>query len=285
MQYNKKSVRDVDVRGKKVLIRCDFNVPQDADGVITNDKRIREALPTLQYLLDQGAAVIVCSHLGKPKGERKMKYTLTPIANHLAKLLGVPVKMSFDTVGKEAVRLCRACRLHQERTCAVPGEGDRSADIMLIGEGPGEQEDLSGRPFVGPAGQLLDRMLASIGLAREDVYICNIVKCRPPHNRQPERDEAEACLPYLRAQVALVRPRIIILLGATAARNAISPDIRITRDRGSWFEKDGVQLLVTYHPSALLRDASLKRAAWEDMLSVRERAERLGILPARGANA
>ena len=183
------------------------------------------------------------------------------------------------------MRLCRACRLHQERTCAVPGEGNRSADIMLIGEGPGEQEDLSGRPFVGPAGQLLDRMLSSIGLAREDVYICNIVKCRPPHNRQPERDEAEACLPYLRAQVALVRPRIIILLGATAARNAISPDIRITRDRGSWFEKDGVQLLVTYHPSALLRDASLKRAAWEDMLSVRERAERLGILPARGANA
>lgn len=110
MQYNKKSVRDVDVRGKKVLIRCDFNVPQDADGVITNDKRIREALPTLQYLLDQGAAVIVCSHLGKPKGERKMKYTLTPIANHLAKLMGVPVKMSFDTVGKEAVRLCSEIR-------------------------------------------------------------------------------------------------------------------------------------------------------------------------------
>ena len=171
--------------------------------------------------------------------------------------------LNWDEI-EEAVRLCRACRLHQERTCAVPGEGNRSADIMLIGEGPGEQEDLSGRPFV---------------------YICNIVKCRPPHNRQPERDEAEACLPYLRAQVALVRPRIIILLGATAARNAISPDIRITRDRGSWFEKDGVQLLVTYHPSALLRDASLKRAAWEDMLSVRERAERLGILPARGANA
>ena len=192
--------------------------------------------------------------------------------------------LNWDEI-EEAGRLCRACRLHQERTCAVPGEGNRSAEIMLIGEGPGEQEDLSGRPFVGPAGQLLDRMLSSIGLAREDVYICNIVKCRPPHNRQPERDEAEACLPYLRAQVALVRPRIIILLGATAARNAISPDIRITRDRGSWFEKDGVQLLVTYHPSALLRDASLKRAAWEDMLSVRERAERLGILPARGANA
>lgn len=189
--------------------------------------------------------------------------------------------LNWDEI-EEAVRGCRACRLHQERTHAVPGEGRRDADIMLIGEGPGEQEDLSGRPFVGPAGQLLDKMLSSIGLAREDVYICNIVKCRPPHNRQPERDEAEACLPYLRVQVALVRPRIVVLLGATAARNAISPDIRITRDRGSWFEKDGVQLLVTYHPSALLRDTSLKRAAWEDMQSVRERAVQLGIMPAGG---
>ena len=106
---------------------------------------------------------------------------------------------------------------------------------------------------MGPAGQLLDKMLNAIGLKREDVFICNVVKCRPPRNRTPERDEADACLPYLRAQVALVRPRIIILLGATAARNAISPDIRITRDRGAWFEKDGVHLIITYHPSALLR--------------------------------
>ena len=135
------------------------------------------------------------------------------------------------------MRECDACRLCDERRNAVPGEGRRDADIMLIGEGPGEQEDLSGRPFVGPAGQLLDKMLNTIGLKREDVFICNVVKCRPPRNRTPERDEAEACLPYLRAQVALVRPRIIILLGATAARNAISPDIRITRDRGAWFER------------------------------------------------
>ena len=106
MQYNKKSVKDIDVKGKKVLVRCDFNVPQDANGNITNDKRIREALPTIKYLLEQGAAVIICSHLGKPKGERKMKYTLTPVAKHLSDMLGLPVKMSFDTVGKEATRLC-----------------------------------------------------------------------------------------------------------------------------------------------------------------------------------
>ena len=106
MQYNKKSVKDIDVKGKKVLVRCDFNVPQDGNGAITNDKRIREALPTIRYLLEQGAAVILCSHLGKPKGERKMKYTLTPVAKHLSDMLGVPVKMCFDTVGKEATRLC-----------------------------------------------------------------------------------------------------------------------------------------------------------------------------------
>ena len=172
---------------------------------------------------------------------------------------------------------CEACRLCKGRHNAVPGEGRRDADIMLIGEGLGEQEDLSGRPFVGPAGQRLDRMLAAVGLERGEVYIANVVKCRPPRNRQPERDEAEACLPYLRAQVALVRPRIIVLLGATAARNAIGPDIRITRDRGRWYEKDGVELLVTYHPSALLRDASLKRAAWEDFKGLRARALELGI--------
>lgn len=184
--------------------------------------------------------------------------------------------LEWDEI-ERAVNGCEACRLCKGRHNAVPGEGRRDADIMLIGEGPGEQEDLSGRPFVGPAGQLLDRMLAAVGLERGEVYIANVVKCRPPRNRQPERDEAEACLPYLRAQVALVRPRIIVLLGATAARNAIGPDIRITRDRGRWYEKDSVELLVTYHPSALLRDASLKRAAWEDFKGLRARALELGI--------
>lgn len=184
--------------------------------------------------------------------------------------------LEWDEI-ERAVNGCEACRLCKGRHNAVPGEGRCDADIMLIGEGPGEQEDLSGRPFVGPAGQLLDRMLAAVGLERGEVYIANVVKCRPPRNRQPERDEAEACLPYLRAQVALVRPRIIVLLGATAARNAIGPDIRITRDRGRWYEKDGVELLVTYHPSALLRDASLKRAAWEDFKGLRARALELGI--------
>lgn len=176
-----------------------------------------------------------------------------------------------------AVQHCKACQLCAGRHKAVPGEGRRDADIMFIGEGPGEQEDLSGQPFVGPAGQLLDKMLAAIGLQRADVFIANIVKCRPPHNRQPERAEAAACMPYLRVQTALIKPKIIVLLGATAAKNIISPDIRITRDRGRWFEKDGVSLMVTYHPSALLRNPSLKRGAWEDFRSLNRRAGELGI--------
>ena len=178
-----------------------------------------------------------------------------------------------------AIQGCRECQLCKNRHNTVIGAGRRDADIMLIGEGPGENEDLTGQPFVGAAGQLLDRMLAAIGLGRGDVYIANVVKCRPPNNRTPQQDEMEACLPYLRAQVALVRPKIIVLLGATAARSAISPDVRITRDRGSWAEKDGVSMMITYHPSALLRAAELKRAAWEDFKRIRERAVELGILP------
>ena len=180
---------------------------------------------------------------------------------------------------------CDACRLHERRHNAVLGEGDRDADIMFIGEGPGENEDLSGRPFVGAAGQLLDKMLAAIGLERKNVYIANVVKCRPPQNRQPERDEQQACLPYLRAQVTLVKPRIIVLLGATAARSAVSPDVRVTRDRGRWLQKDGIELLITYHPSALLHDEALKRPAWEDFKSLREKARALGLIPEEKSDA
>lgn len=164
----------------------------------------------------------------------------------------------------------------------VPGEGNLHADLMLIGEGPGEQEDRTGRPFVGPAGQLLDRMLAAIGLTREHVYICNIVKCRPPHNRVPEAEEAAACIGFLRQQTALVQPRIILLLGSTAARTILGEDLRITRDRGVWHLKKGIWVMPTYHPSALLRDETKKRPAWEDFKAVRDKMIKLGIHPGNG---
>lgn len=175
----------------------------------------------------------------------------------------------------KAVETCRLCRLAAGRTHAVPGEGNPRARLMLIGEGPGREEDRLGRPFVGAAGLMLEKMLASIGLSRNEVYICNVVKCRPPENRAPEADEAAACLPYLRAQVALIRPQIILLMGATALRAVLGDDLRITRDRGQWVNRKGTLFLPTFHPAALLRDESKKRPVWEDLKKVRDKLTEL----------
>lgn len=179
----------------------------------------------------------------------------------------------------QAVFACQRCRLCHTRNNVVLGEWDLHAPLMFIGEGPGQQEDLTGRPFVGAAGQLLDRMLAAIDLRREQVYICNIVKCRPPHNRVPEPDERAACMDYLRQQVALVRPKVIVCLGSTPTRALMGEDMRITRDRGVWQLKKGVWMLPTYHPAALLRDADKKRPAWEDFKAIRAKLKELGVLP------
>ena len=175
------------------------------------------------------------------------------------------------------VEACGLCPLHEGILHKVPGQGDEHAPLMLIGEGPGQVEDEEGLAFVGPAGQLLTRMLAAISLPRDRVYICNIVKCRPPHNRVPEPEEADACRLHLRNQFALVRPKVIVLLGSTAAKSILGPEIRITRDRGRWYERKGVWFMPTYHPSALLRDPAKKREAWEDMQSLRDRLMELGL--------
>ena len=175
------------------------------------------------------------------------------------------------------VAACEMCPLCRSIHHMVPGQGDRKAPLLLIGEGPGQVEDEEGLAFVGPAGHLLTKMLAAISLPRDRVYICNIVKCRPPNNRVPEEAEAEACKLHLRMQFALVRPKVIVLLGSTAARHTLGPDIRITRDRGRWFERKGVWMMPTYHPSALLRDPAKKREAWEDMQSLRDRLMELSL--------
>lgn len=185
---------------------------------------------------------------------------------------------SWPTLTQE-VFSCEKCRLGQTRQNVVLGEGDLHAPLMFIGEGPGQQEDATGRPFVGAAGQLLDKMLAAIGLAREQVYICNIVKCRPPQNRVPEADECAACMGYLRAQVALVRPQVIVCLGSTPARALLGDEIRITRDRGVWHLKKGVWFIPTFHPAALLRDADKKRPAWEDFKAIRDKLKELNAYP------
>ena len=183
---------------------------------------------------------------------------------------------SWPTLSQE-VFSCEKCRLYQTRQNVVLGEGDLHAALMFIGEGPGAQEDASGRPFVGAAGQLLDRMLAAIGMTRGQVYICNIVKCRPPQNRVPEPDERSACMPYLRQQVALVRPKVIVCLGSTPTRALLGDHMRITRDRGVWQLKKGVWFMPTYHPAALLRDLDKKRPAWEDFKAIRDKLIELGV--------
>ena len=184
------------------------------------------------------------------------------------------MRVSWDSLGAEMAE-CRRCRLCQTRTHVVPGEGDPGARLMFIGEGPGQEEDRQGRPFVGRSGELLTRMIAAIGLERSQVYICNIVKCRPPNNRNPEPDEAQACLGFLRAQFALVRPDVVALLGKVACRYTLKEEIPISRDHGRWFERKGVWFMPTYHPSALLREPSLKRAAWEDFQKLKARLEEL----------
>lgn len=177
----------------------------------------------------------------------------------------------------QTILTCDACALGEGCTQKVPGQGDPAAPLMLIGEGPGEQEDLQGLAFVGPAGQLLTRMLQAIGLPRERAYICNVVKCRPPRNRTPLPEEAAACLPLLRGQVALVRPQVLLLLGATAVRAVLGEEYRITRCHGQWEQRMGIWITATFHPSALLRDESKKRLAWEDLKGLRAKLEELGL--------
>ena len=175
----------------------------------------------------------------------------------------------------ESIKTCEGCRLWQTRTNTVPGEGKPDADIMFIGEGPGRDEDLQGRPFVGASGQLLDTMIHALGMERCEVYICNIVKCRPPGNRNPEPDEAEACMGYLRQQFVLVRPKIIVLLGKVAVRYVLNDVRPISSLRGQWINRKQVWFMPTYHPSALLRDPSKKREAWEDFKAVKQKLNEL----------
>ena len=175
----------------------------------------------------------------------------------------------------EAIRNCNRCVLRQGCTNVVPGEGNPDADIMFIGEGPGQEEDRTGRPFVGKAGELLTKMIAAIGMKREDVYICNTVKCRPPANRTPMPEEMLACKPYLREQFKLVRPKIIVLLGKVVCRYVLKTEAPISALRGSWIERKGIWFMPTYHPSALLRDPSKKREAWEDFKAVKEKLKEL----------
>jgi DNA polymerase len=170
---------------------------------------------------------------------------------------------------------CTRCGLCETRHNVVFGVGNKKTRIMFIGEGPGEQEDLKGEPFVGPAGQLLDDMLSIIDIDRTNCYIANIVKCRPPRNRDPLETEQEACIGYLRQQIQLIQPQIIVCLGRIAAKALIREDFRITREHGTWTQKDDIWMTAIYHPSALLRDLSKRPETFDDLLGIRHKLQQL----------
>lgn len=179
-------------------------------------------------------------------------------------------KDSWERLVAEA-SACTACALYQTRTNCVFGTGNREADVLFVGEAPGEQEDKTGTPFVGRAGQLLDKYLYAVDISREKVYIANILKCRPPKNRDPLPSEEDACIDFLRRQVRLIRPKVIVCLGRISAMRLIKPDFKITKEHGQWFEKGNFLITAVYHPALLLRDPRKKEEMMVDMKKIKEK--------------
>jgi len=174
-------------------------------------------------------------------------------------------------VVRDACASCQRCALGKTRTNLVFGTGSPDARLMFVGEAPGEREDATGIPFVGAAGQLLDRYLFAVGIPRDDVYIANILKCRPPRNRDPLPEEEDACIEHLRAQVRIIRPKLLVCLGRISAQRLIKPDFRITREHGVWFSRGAFHMCAVYHPSALLRDPSKREDMLEDMRAIADK--------------
>ena len=246
-----------------------------------------DAPQTLYYLFDM--AYRFYSDMGEPASplpcfpESAEESPAEAQAENLAQaasecVAGTVAESPADALGRvaAAARMCKRCPLAQGRTNVVPGEGVASPLVLVIGEGPGADEDRLGRPFVGKSGQLLDKMLFSVSLSREtNVYIANIVKCRPPGNRDPLPEEAAACIPFLEEQINILRPKAILVFGRVAAKTLLNTEEGISRLRGRFFDCRGIPLMATYHPSALLRNESLKRPAWEDLKAFRERLREL----------
>jgi uracil-DNA glycosylase len=208
-----------------------------------------------------------------PPGQAGLFGDLLPAEEAAPAARPLPVIEAQDPT-LEAIRAdigeCTRCKLHEHRTHIVFGEGDPHARLVFVGEGPGADEDATGRPFVGRAGQLLDKIIAAIGLKRDECYIANVVKCRPPGNRTPERDEVATCEQFLLRQLAFIKPQVIVALGSPAFQCLLRTKDTITRSRGEWREWNGVKVMPTFHPAYLLRSPDKKREAWEDMKKVRD---------------
>ena len=204
----------------------------------------------LEYLKGMGIISIPTSEMKPDEPDQSNVLTLADVQNELGD--------------------CKRCKLHRTRRTIVFGEGNEKATLMFIGEGPGFDEDVQGRPFVGKAGQLLTKILQSINLPREEVYIANIIKCRPPQNRNPEPDEIQSCSPFLMKQILAIRPKIICALGTFSAQTLLKTETKITALRGKVFDLEGIKVIPTYHPAFLLRNPDKKREVWEDMKKIVE---------------
>jgi DNA polymerase len=217
----------------------------------------------------EGLAPLLAERTAEPAEFESMPQSAPPKAMSSASSLPIiedkpaALKLVRDDIGE-----CTRCRLHKGRTNLVFGVGNVNADIMFVGEGPGADEDAQGEPFVGRAGQLLNNMISAMGLKREDVYIANVVKCRPPSNRTPEKDECDTCSPFLMRQIEIIQPKVIVALGATAAKNLLAINDSMASLRGRWYDFRGAKLVVTYHPAYLLRDPRQKAEAWKDLQMV-----------------
>lgn len=211
------------------------------------------------------------AHLLVPvsKANREPATQAEPAAAVFASPAAHPPDATRLAVLADEARLCTRCVLHGSRNQSVFSRGTGASGLAFVGEGPGEEEDRSGQPFVGPAGQLLDKMIAAMQLARDDVYVCNIVKCRPPKNRKPDLDEMSRCMPFLNEQLAIVRPRVIVALGATAVQGLLGTSEGITRLRGQWkLYRGNIPVMPTFHPAYLLRQPQAKREVWKDLQEV-----------------
>ncbi len=215
-----------------------------------------------------------------PKREPKSALPATvSVSTHKLEPLPVPAGPSlFEAINKienetlplirENLGECTRCKLHKTRKKIVFGDGNPNAQLVFVGEGPGADEDAQGLPFVGRAGKLLTQMIEAMGLQRKDVYICNVVKCRPPENRQPEKDEVEECSPFLLRQIDTIAPKVIVCLGSTAAQTILQTNRGISHFRGEWLEFRGRKLMATYHPAYLLRNPAAKSEVWKDLQKV-----------------
>jgi uracil-DNA glycosylase len=218
------------------------------------DENINELISNLKTYLEYLKGMGIVS---LPASEMKAD---EPIQSHIITLADVRKELGD----------CKRCKLHRGRKTIVFGEGNERATLMLIGEGPGYDEDVQGRPFVGKAGQLLTKILQSINLPREEVYIANIIKCRPPQNRNPEPDEIQSCHPFLMKQIEAIQPKIICALGTFSAQTLLKTETKITALRGKLFDLEGIKVIPTYHPAFLLRNPDKKREVWEDMKKIVE---------------